>query len=166
VVSFIIFYFFFLHPSKPSFEPPIGPPIAVKPEAKEVTVSPPQIEKIPSPPKEQPFSIQLKADEETWVRIQIDGQPEYEMTIKPGETTSHQGLKSIHLLVGNAGGLNLIFNGKSLEKFGKSGEVVDLTVTPEGVEAKLYGRPKPKPEPKLEPELEPRLEPKPEPKQE
>jgi cytoskeletal protein RodZ len=166
VVSFITLYFFFLHPSKPSIEPPIEPPLAAKPEAEEITVSPPPIEEVTSPPQEQPFSIQLKAIEETWVRIQIDGQPEYEMTIKPGETTSHQGLKRIHLLIGNAGGLNIIFNGKSLEKFGKSGEVVDLTVTPKGVEAKRYGRPKPKPEPELEHKLEPKPEPQPEPKPE
>jgi hypothetical protein len=68
------------------------------------------------------------------------------MTLKPGETTSHQALKRIHLMVGNAGGLDIIFNGKPLERFGKSGEVVDLIFTPQGVEAKRLERPKPKPE--------------------
>jgi hypothetical protein len=60
------------------------------------------------------------------------------MTLRPGEATSHQALKHIHLLVGNAGGLDIIFKGKSLERFGKSGEVVNLIFTPQGVEAKRF----------------------------
>jgi NAD(P)H-hydrate repair Nnr-like enzyme with NAD(P)H-hydrate dehydratase domain len=68
------------------------------------------------------------------------------MTLKPGESTSHRALKRIHLLVGNAGGLDIIFKGKSLEKFGKSGEVVNLIFTPQGVEAQRLEKPRPKPE--------------------
>jgi hypothetical protein len=49
-------------------------------------------------------------------------------------------------LVGNAGGLDIIFKGKSLERFGKSGEVVDLVFTPQGVETQRLEKPNPKPE--------------------
>ena len=141
VVSLFGSYLFFLHPSKPPIES-----IPVKPKAEETLPTLPQIADTTSTPEEQPFSLQLKAVEETWVRIQINDQPEHEMTLKPGETTSHQALKRIHLMVGNAGGLDIIFNGKPLERFGKSGEVVDLIFTPQGVEAKRLERPKPKPE--------------------
>jgi transcriptional regulator with XRE-family HTH domain len=165
VISFFTSYFFFLHPYKP-YKPskPSIEPITVKPKVEETPVSTPQIPDITLPPEEQPFSLQLKAIEETWVRVQIDDQPEYEMTLKPGDTTSHQGLKRINLLVGNAGGLDIIFKGEPLKKFGKSGEVIDLTFTPQGVEAKRYGRLKPRPEPKPEPKLEPKPESGPEPK--
>jgi hypothetical protein len=44
--------------------------------------------------------------------------------------------------VGNAGGLDLIFNERPLERFGKSGEVVTLIVTFQGVEKKLLKKPK------------------------
>jgi transcriptional regulator with XRE-family HTH domain len=141
VVSLFASYFLFLHPSKPPIES-----ISVKPKVEETLPSPPQIAGTTSTPEEQPFSLQLKAVEETWVRIQINGQPENEMTLKPGESTSHRALNRIHLLVGYAGGLDIIFKGKSLERFGKSGEVVNLIFTPQGVEEQRLEKPKPKPE--------------------
>jgi len=141
VVSLFVSYFFFLHPSKPPIES-----ISVKPKAEEPVPAAPQIAGTTSTPEEQPFSLQLRAVEKTWIRIQINGQPEHEVTLKPGETAFHQGLKRIHLMVGNAGGLDIIFKGKRLEKFGKSGEVVNLTFTPQGVEAKRFEKPKTKQE--------------------
>ncbi len=138
-ISLFASYFLFLRPSKPPMES-----ISVKPKAEEPPPSPPQIAGTTSiPAEEQPFSLQLKAVEETWVRLQINGQPGHEMTLRPGEATSHRALKHIHLLVGNAGGLDIIFKGKSLERFGKSGEVVNLIFTPQGVEAKRLEKPKP-----------------------
>jgi cytoskeletal protein RodZ len=134
LLGLILFYF-----GPPSSTPPIQPPPpkpAAKPEPKEpLPVSPPQSVDIVKP-REAPFSLQLKAVEETWVRIQINGQPEREMILKPGETILHQASDRIQLLIGNAGGLDLTFNGKALEKFGKSGEVVALSFTPRGVETK------------------------------
>jgi transcriptional regulator with XRE-family HTH domain len=129
IVGLLVSYALFLGPSKTTMESP-----PAKPKVEEVLPSPPQIAATPSVPEEQPFSLQLKAVEETWVRIQIDGEPNREMTLKPGESTSCQALKRVHLLVGNAGGLDIIFKGKSQERFGKSGEVVNLTFTPQGVE--------------------------------
>jgi hypothetical protein len=38
--------------------------------------------------------------------------------------------------LGNAGGLDLVLNGKPLGKPGRSGEVLTLTVTPQGMEVK------------------------------
>jgi cytoskeleton protein RodZ len=141
MVSLFVSYFFFLHPAKGPIES-----ISVKPKAEEPVPSAPQIAGAPSTPEEQPFSLQLRAVEKTWIRIQINGQPEHDMILQPGETASHQGLKRIHLMVGNAGGLDIIFKGKPLERFGKSGEVVNLIFTPQGVEAKRFEKPKAKPE--------------------
>jgi len=141
VVSLFASYFLFLHPSKPPIKS-----TSVKPKVEETLPSPPQIARPTSTPEEPSFSLQLKAVEETWVRIQINGQPEHEMTLKPGESTSHRALKRIHLLVGNAGGLDIIFKGRFLERFGKSGEVVNLIFTPQGVEPKRMEKPEPKPE--------------------
>lgn len=143
VVGLFVSYFLFLRPSKPPIQS-----VSVKPKIEETipsTPTPPSAG-IVSTQEEQPFSLQLSAVEETWVRIQIDGQLEKEMTLKPGETTSHRAVKQIYLLVGNAGGLDLIFKGRSLERFGKSGEVVHLIFTPRGVETKRIEKPKLSPE--------------------
>jgi hypothetical protein len=58
------------------------------------------------------------------------------MTFKPGEGISIQASNRIRILIGNGGGLDLIWNGKPLERFGKSGEVVTLVMTSQGVEVK------------------------------
>ncbi len=126
---------YFLHPYLSG--PPVGPP-PKKPEASETlpiipTTQTPEV----SPAVEgKPFSLELKAIEETWVQIQINGLSQAEALFKPGEGSSYQAANRIELLIGNAGGLDLIFNGNLLEKFGKSGEVVTLVFTPQGVERK------------------------------
>ncbi|MGZ3539008.1 MAG: DUF4115 domain-containing protein, partial [Thermodesulfobacteriota bacterium] len=82
------------------------------------------------------LSLQIKAAEKTWVSLQVDDQPEKEMTFKPGDGVSVQASNRIRMKLGNAGGLDLILNGRPLGKFGKSGEVVGLVITSQGVEVK------------------------------
>jgi cytoskeletal protein RodZ len=158
VASFIIFYFFSPYSSKPLIEP--GPEKPILEEKSPIASSPPVTatthapeEKIaveekkplaPSPPvavknsvpEKKPFSLQMKAVEETWVSLQVEGQSEREITFKPGEGLSVLASNRIHLIIGNAGGLNLIWNGKVLDRFGKSGEVVKLIITSQGVEVR------------------------------
>jgi cytoskeletal protein RodZ len=142
LIAFILFYFKLPFPTPP-VQPPPPKPMA-SPETEEPSpVSPPQTAAPVSSEEEVPFTLQIKAVEETWVRIQINGEPDQEMTLKPGERTSHRASERIQLRIGNAGGLDLIFNGKTLEKFGKTGEVVTLTFTPEGVEAQSHEKPEP-----------------------
>ena len=124
--------------AKKTLPPPAPPQASVTtrvPETSPVLETPPASETTPVP-ETKPLSLKLKGVEETWVRIQVDDQPEREMTFKRGDVTSHQATTRIHLLVGNAGGLDVTLNGKLIEKFGKSGEVVTVTVTPQGVETK------------------------------
>jgi cytoskeleton protein RodZ len=88
------------------------------------------------PPKGKTISLQLKAVELTWMSVKTDNQTEREMMLRPGETIPLEAVNQIYILLGNAGGLDLIRNGKTLERFGKSGEVVVLTFTPEGLDVK------------------------------
>ena len=133
VISLIASYFLHPYRSKLHVEP-----ISMKPEVQKAFPSVPstQTSEATSIHGERPFSLMLKAVEKTWVRIRVNGQPEKEMIFKPGEGGSYQALSRIYLTIGNAGGLEMIFNEKTLEKFGKSGEVVNLTFTPQGVEVK------------------------------
>lgn len=145
VIFFIASYFFFLHPSQTPKEP-----LPEKPIVQEATHPvPPALPATPLVPKpeikKEPLSLQLKAVEETWVSVQVNSQPEKQMTFKPGEGVSYQATDRIRILIGNAGGLNLIYNGKPLERFGKSGEVVTVTFSSQGVETK---RPEKSPPPK------------------
>ena len=154
VASLIVFYFFFPYSSKPPVEPvpekpiieekhPIAPspPVPVTTPVPPLTPSPP-VTATTSVPEKKPFSLQLKAVEETWVSLQVDDQPEKEMTFKPGEGISVHASNRIRMILGNAGGLDLVFNGKPLEKFGKAGEVLTLIFTSQGVEVKHPEKPK------------------------
>jgi hypothetical protein len=77
------------------------------------------------------------------VAIQIDGQPVREATFQPGESLTYRAAKRIELVLGNAGGLDMTFNERPLKKFGKSGEVVTVIFTPQGVETTRQELPKP-----------------------
>jgi cytoskeletal protein RodZ len=133
IASFVFFYFFSPYSSKPLIEPVPEKPIIG--EKSPVAPSPP-VATAHSVLEKKPFSLQLKAVEETWVNFQADNQSEEDMILKPGEGISIQASNKIRIIIGNAGGLDLILSGKPLDKFGKSGEVVTLTITPQGVEVK------------------------------
>jgi cytoskeletal protein RodZ len=168
VVSLIVFYLFFPYPSKLPIKPIPEKPFPEKPIIEEklpITPSPPVVatthvpgekpvveEKQPlapslpvpattSVPEKKTFSLQLKAVEETWVSLQVDDQSEKEMTFKAGEGISVQASNRIRIIIGNAGGLDLILNGKPLDKFGKPGEVLTLLFTSQGVEVKRSEKP-------------------------
>ncbi len=157
VASVIVFYFFSPYASKPPVEPlpgrsgegkvsaapspaaagtaraPEGKPVVQ--EKKAVPSSAPVAAAIAVQEKKA-LSLLLKAVEETWVSLQADDQAEKEMTFKPGDSVSVQASNRIRMKLGNAGGLDVILNGRPLGKFGKSGEVVRLVITPQGVEVK------------------------------
>ena len=153
VASFSIFYFFSPFSSKPPIEHVLKKPVLEKPIIKEqvpvvppIIAPPPPVTETTSVPEKKFFSLQLKAVEETWVRLQADDQPSREMTFQPGDAISVQASNRIYMILGNAGGLELTLNGKPLEKFGKSGEVFILIFTPQGVEVKRPEKPKPPPD--------------------
>jgi len=163
VASLIVFFFFSPYSSKPLIE--TGPerpileeksPVASSPPVTATTRAPEEKASVeekkplaPSPPgpaatsvqEKKPISLQLKAIEKTWVNFQADNQSEEDMILKPGEGISIQASNKIRIIIGNAGGLDLILSGKPLDKFGKSGEVVTLTITSQGVEVKRPEKP-------------------------
>lgn len=59
----------------------------------------------------------------TWVSIKKDGNKEFEGIILPGTIQEFEADENIILTTGNAGSTEVIFNGKSLGKMGKEGEV-------------------------------------------
>jgi cytoskeletal protein RodZ len=164
VASFVVFYFFSPYSYKPPMEPSPGKPV----EEKSSTAPPPPAAATPRTPEGKPavqekkpltpsapitatppiqekkaISLQLKAIEETWVSLQADDQSGKEMILKPGEGMTIQASSRILMKLGNAGGLDLVLNGKPLGKFGRSGEVLNLIVTSQGVEIKRPEKPKP-----------------------
>lgn len=68
----------------------------------------------------------LMARENVWVKYSVDGGETSEILMKPGESFRIKGEKKFDLLIGNAGGVELVFNGKPFPALGPSGRVVHL----------------------------------------
>ena len=66
--------------------------------------------------------------EKTWVRIVNDENQVSDVLLQPKETFSWTARRQFRVTVGNAGGIELFFDGISLGRLGKSGEVVYLVL--------------------------------------
>ncbi len=94
-----------------------------------------------SSPSAGQFNLTLVAKEMTWIRITADGTRVFGGTIDAGQQRTINA-KDAEVIVGNAGTLDVIYNGKPLQ-YGAKGEVKTLLFNPEGWKYK----PKPVPPP-------------------
>jgi cytoskeletal protein RodZ len=83
--------------------------------------------------KEGEKTLLVKASETTWLRVQIDDKPPFEVLLKPGENLTWNALHTLKLSIGNAGGIDLFYNGKALGKLGNSGQVASITLPNEKI---------------------------------
>jgi hypothetical protein len=70
----------------------------------------------------------ITAREMTWIRIVEDQKPPYQILLRPGDQIERQAEEVFSLDVGNAGGIDVYFQGKLLSSMGKSGEVVHVVL--------------------------------------
>jgi cytoskeleton protein RodZ len=123
-----------------------SPSAMKKDTAASATEAPPRAEekRVPSSGVEKKLlSVGIKAVEKTWLHIQSSENPDMDAILQPGESLSLRDGQRIEVRIGNAGGLDLTFNGTALEKLGRSGEVVTVIFTPQGVETIHHEKPKP-----------------------
>lgn len=83
-----------------------------------------------TPPKkiEENHSLEIIANETTWLLITTDGEESKEYLLKPGETIKCTAKKNFSLKIGNAGGIRLIYNGKDYNNLGQRGQVIRLVL--------------------------------------
>lgn len=84
----------------------------------------------PAPAGAGQFNLTLVAKEMTWIRITADGTKVFGGTIDAGQQRTINA-KDAEVIVGNAGTLDVIYNGKPLQ-YGAKGEVKTLLFNPEG----------------------------------
>jgi transcriptional regulator with XRE-family HTH domain len=82
------------------------------------------------PKKAAPVQAKLTLKADSYMTIQVDGQPNYEGILKAGEKKTFTAKQSIQISAGNAGGVMLGVNGLPEKIMGQSGEVKDVTLTP------------------------------------
>jgi hypothetical protein len=81
-----------------------------------------------------PLRLEIEADEEVWVQITAGGERVFQGLLQRSESKQLTGLENARLLVGNAGGIRIYWNGKSIGPIGERGEVRLVRLTPEGPE--------------------------------
>lgn len=69
------------------------------------------------------LQIVISAREQTWIKLVADGKNIYMGLIEPGQSQAIQNASNAELLTGNAGGIEVKQNGRSLPGLGSSGEV-------------------------------------------
>ena len=130
-------------PSKPETKAPVPEPLP--PQEKEVqkipepgmadkppdkitstqtAIAPAGVEK--EEKKERRHVLRIMASEKTWLRIRADDQPEFEVLLQPKEKGTWTARRQFKITVGNAGGVELSFNGIPHGRLGETGQVVHL----------------------------------------
>jgi cytoskeleton protein RodZ len=79
------------------------------------------------------FTVIIRAREESWISVTADGKGAGSEILAGGSERSIHGRKKVTVKVGNAGGVELSFNGKKLDTGGEYGEVKTVTLGPRGV---------------------------------
>jgi cytoskeleton protein RodZ len=79
------------------------------------------------------FTVAIQAREESWISITVDGNTISSELLDAGSERSANGRNEIIVKIGNAGGVDLKFNGKKLDTIGDFGEVKTVTFGPHGI---------------------------------
>lgn len=92
--------------------------------------------------EDEPLHLDITAREPTWIQIAIDNGRPFEVMLKEGERVTWEAKEGFSLSIGNAGGVEVIFNGRPLGRLGEAGQVVRLNLP---MEAPLSGEAKKEP---------------------
>lgn len=76
-------------------------------------------------PKEEKINMQLVGRQRCWARVTVDGKVEYEGNLNSGDTREFEAKDSIRVRLGNAGGVDVIYNGNKEPSLGNSGQVTE-----------------------------------------
>lgn len=108
-------------PVKETKPAPTAPVLPSQPDPK--TAVPPPVQ------QNKPVVVSAKFTANCWTLVTADGKEVYQGIPKAGETISWEAEKNIVVKVGNAGAVDLTYNGQSIGKLGGNGEVVEKTFT-------------------------------------
>jgi cytoskeleton protein RodZ len=77
--------------------------------------------------------VNITSNEHTFMRVIVDGKVQFDGRTDPGSDYPYQAKDQIEILVGNAAGLRVTYNGRDLGLMGNFGEVIDRVYTSKGV---------------------------------
>lgn len=77
-----------------------------------------------------PESLVMEAKKDTWLKLAIDRKASSEVFLKSGEKREFRAAQSFDLLLGNAGGVVLTYNGKTMDRLGAEGAIKRVILPP------------------------------------
>ncbi|MBV9303159.1 MAG: DUF4115 domain-containing protein [Acidobacteriaceae bacterium] len=80
------------------------------------------------------FRIEVAAIEPTWLSIVADEKEIYSGVLEAAQTKVLEGRESARIRTGNAGGVNILFNGKTIGSLGEHGQVRTIVFTKDNYE--------------------------------
>jgi cytoskeletal protein RodZ len=80
-------------------------------------------------PSTDNINIELIGKQLCWTRVTVDGEIQFEGNLDTGETKVFEAEDSIQVRLGNAGGVDVVYNGKKEPPLGESGQVVEKEYT-------------------------------------
>jgi len=72
----------------------------------------------------KPVNLGVMITAQSWVRVVVDNETKFEGVLSEGTKQTWSAEKEIVIRAGNAAGVSVAFNGKSLQRLGEDGEVV------------------------------------------
>jgi cytoskeleton protein RodZ len=78
------------------------------------------------------IDLKIKVNQASWVSIKADGKTLVSTTLQPGVERSFKAADKIEVVLGNAGGVEISYNGKPVENLGNLQDVRKITFTPAG----------------------------------
>lgn len=113
-------------PVKDAAPVPNPPATAAPAKSASTAAAVPQAAPQAATPEKPRYRLVIKASEKTWLRVQEDGKRLQERMLNPGDVMERSASEKFVVHIGNAGGVEVLFQDKSLGTLGKTGEVVHL----------------------------------------
>ncbi|MCC6862839.1 MAG: helix-turn-helix domain-containing protein [Bryobacterales bacterium] len=96
------------------------------------------------------FRVDLSASEPVWISATVDGKRVFMGNLDVDRGKTFEGAGRIRIRTGNAGGLGVSLNGKSIGEIGPKGQIREIDLTPQGAEI-IKPAPPPDPDEPVEP---------------
>jgi cytoskeleton protein RodZ len=119
-----------ISPRGPAASIPAAPTTA----ATTTTAATPAATAVPVANDSSGLVLSLAATQQVWLSITSGGKEIFSGILQPGETKTLSGLEAARMKVGNAGGIEIQWNGKPVGPLGASGEVRTVVLTPDNTQ--------------------------------
>lgn len=87
------------------------------------------VEKSPATTPSQ-HTVVITASQDCWIRLVPDGEKSKELVLKKGNSLTQVFKKNLEMRFGNPAGVSLVYNGKDMPAFGKSGKAITVMYPP------------------------------------